>query len=220
MSNNGSLSVNYNIDGNNITFKDVEVFSNRPIDFSHPLALGTSRMASIRLKENNLNDDNDKELGVAKKFLNNKQLLSNLNFSKDELPVAEASVVDDSIPEAEAVADEDGKQQFKNEGTIAEGGPQYPEGEAGTEVNEEPHSNPIVCWAISAVRYPMLQAQLVMLLEVWQVQLVMLLEVWQVQLVMLLEVWQVQLVMLLELLTATKHQYPVQPVDRLLQVKV
>jgi hypothetical protein len=150
MSNNGSLSVNYKIDGNNITFKDVEVFSSRPIDFSHPLALGTSRMASIRLKENNINDDNDKELGIAKKFLQGKQLSSNFDFTKDGLPVAEASVVDESIQEAEAVSDEDededededGKLQFKNEGTIAEGEPQYPEGEAGTEVNEEPQPQP------------------------------------------------------------------------------
>jgi len=141
MSNNGSLSVNYNIDGNNITFKDVEVFSSRPIDFSHPLAIGTSRMASIRLKENNINDDNDKELGIAKKFIQGKQLSSNFDFTKDGLPVAEASVVDESTQEAEAVPDEDGKLLLKNEGTIAEGEPQYPEGEAGTEVNEEPAAN-------------------------------------------------------------------------------
>lgn len=131
MSNNGSLSVNYRIDGDNITFKDVEVFSNRPIDLYHPLALGTARAASIRLTENNINNDNDRELGIAQRFLKDKQLKQVFDFPSEMVeqgPVeAEAEMAEQQPVEAEAsiISDENNdvgpiESAEEKKGTIAE----------------------------------------------------------------------------------------------------
>jgi len=99
MSNNGSLSVNYNIDGDNITFKDVEIFSKKPIDMRHPLAFGTQRLASIRLKKNNIDNEEDKELQIAETFLNGK------NLAQDFIPSADAENV--NVPLADARMNEE-----------------------------------------------------------------------------------------------------------------